>query len=306
MCPTSCLQELLLHRQIRNFQTHQFITGIIPFLKRNTQISSLNVNPCADLLGAQTSFALRLSSPLPPIHMPKLRYFAGPAMIAFAVVPGSLTSHVQIYWEATWNTSFSSTLATLARSNVDITRLTNVVYTWDCGLLSAIANHLSRLQHLLVYLVMRVDSWDKEPFISAIGETLRSLPFLKGPVISESSQQLPATLISTRNVYIMCRSGEMSLALGFVVLPRTASWMRFKGLWLPLSYNWQRREMAIYDLKWLFSTVVTLPTLPPEYLTFAERQLKTTESSSYPPTKGRDYCSCSKFVLYLNLLVHSA
>ncbi|KAJ7708359.1 hypothetical protein B0H17DRAFT_1191808 [Mycena rosella] len=90
-------------------------------------------------------------SPIPRIHMPKLQQLEGPASIAFLVVPGSLTSQITIYWDTNSTTSFSDTLSAVARSDVNIVWLINVVPTWDCELLSAIANHLPRLQQLIVY-----------------------------------------------------------------------------------------------------------------------------------------------------------
>ncbi|KAJ7708379.1 hypothetical protein B0H17DRAFT_1191822 [Mycena rosella] len=64
----------------------------------------------------------------------------------------------------------------------------------------------------------------------------------------------------------MCKWGEISPALKVVTLPGNTSWMRFKGLWLPSSNN----EEEAFDFKWFLRAVVTLPTLPPEYLTFAK------------------------------------
>ncbi|KAJ7649230.1 hypothetical protein B0H17DRAFT_1270914, partial [Mycena rosella] len=229
------------------------IAGITPFLRRNQQISCLKVNPCVGLLDFRAGSALRIVSPIPPIHMPKLQHFTGPDIIAFAVVPGSLTSRATIYGETTWAMSFSDTIAALARSNVDITILSIVISTWDCGLLSAIANHISRLQEFIVYIGSGAYGQGKESLF-----ILELLP--------------PASFDCDldKECYILCRWGEIAPALIFVVLPSKTNWMRFNGLRLPYSNNRGRVGVGTSDLKWLIRAAVTLPTLPPEYLTFAE------------------------------------
>ncbi|KAJ7649229.1 hypothetical protein B0H17DRAFT_1270911 [Mycena rosella] len=133
--------------------------GIMPFLDRHRQISTLRVLPSDGALGLLEAF--QLTSYIPPIHMPKLRQFEGPAIVAFSVVPGSSTSHLTIYWDAASTRNLSYGLAGFARSNVDIVRLTNVVYTWDRGLLSATTNHLPRLEELVVYLGVVPDPREK-------------------------------------------------------------------------------------------------------------------------------------------------
>ncbi|KAJ6551787.1 hypothetical protein B0H19DRAFT_1264420 [Mycena capillaripes] len=54
-------------------------------------------------------------------------------------MPYSLTSRMTIYWGITLPMSFTDGLAALSLSKVDVIKLHNLIGTWDCKLVSAIA-----------------------------------------------------------------------------------------------------------------------------------------------------------------------
>ncbi|KAJ7143756.1 hypothetical protein C8R44DRAFT_864789 [Mycena epipterygia] len=254
---------------------------IIPFVQRHTMISILHVLPSLETpwdssdvpFDRDAPFEFMITSPIPPAHLPKLRAFIGPAALAYSVVPGSSTEYMSIDWEIN-GMSPSAGVATLARSNADVVWLQNIVLSWDCQLLSAVADHMPRLRYLLFRNIN--DFHEKELFFSCMDDTLRSLLHLEAIVLSEGLTD-PHDEDVREEFEVVRRWGEISSILKHVTFPSNTQWRYMSvpfggggGLWLP-GIDALQFKMEDFDLKSFYIAVLTSSvTLPSNYYSFAQ------------------------------------
>ncbi|KAJ7143763.1 hypothetical protein C8R44DRAFT_973613 [Mycena epipterygia] len=248
---------------------------VMPFLERHAMIYNLRVFPYEDPLPKSSVVTIdrdtifNFTSPVQPIHMPKLQEFVGPTALAYAVVPGSSTSLIAIYWG---NESMdSSGVATLARSNVDVIHLQNVVHTWDYQLLSAIAVHMPRLEKLM-FRNMR-DLQEKQLFFSCIDDTLRSLACLTSISLFEGLPADPQDDDVEEEFQTAYRWGEIAPMLTDITFPSNTPWTRLPiplGMWLP-GIDIKRPRFEDLNIKSFYIVVLTSPVaLPAKYYTLAQ------------------------------------
>ncbi|KAJ7474725.1 hypothetical protein FB451DRAFT_275110 [Mycena latifolia] len=230
-----------------------------PFLQLNPMITTLAISPGPD--GPCPNFA---KSSIRPIHLPKLRRFAGPDISACSFVPASLVSHVAIYWNENPKLEFSVCLEAVARSNVDVTNLGNLVTSWDRSLLAAIADHLPHIQHLRILNMEHIPGANpsKELFFSAIDDALSSLTCLETLAI-EGIERGRAEIDDDEldvEFFAVRRWGQISPSLSYVSLPSSTLWARIHDIWIPAgSENTAERS------QWLINKVRTSPELPEGY-----------------------------------------
>ncbi|KAJ7148808.1 hypothetical protein C8R43DRAFT_1008826 [Mycena crocata] len=248
-------------------------TDMMPFLKEHPLIAELEVLPNFEegTVGAYLSIqdtAFERASHTEPISMPKLQCFSGPAVVAYLVVPGSPTSHLSIYWGdgISRATSFSDGVATLARASVDVVELSSLICTWDRTILSALAKHMPRIQHLAFRNIR--DYEEREIFVAAVEDTLPALPMLhtlhllEGIPTASQDDHLDEEFETVR------RWGDIGPQLYGVSLPGNTPWGCLSGAWLPgalpSALLTGHKTITLHQLKWFLRTVVTR-TLPQQY-----------------------------------------
>ncbi|KAJ7910468.1 hypothetical protein B0H13DRAFT_1876724 [Mycena leptocephala] len=253
---------------------------------RNPTITSISILPEDPSSDFNTSH-------IQPIHMPKLVCFDGPESAARSVVPGSVVSRVAIFWMDRPVMEFSRCLTAVAASKVDITELSNVVYSWNPGLLKSIATHMPRLQFLqirnrkdlsvpivqerlaLLGIIFAPRSRLTQAFFSAFDDTLRCLPCLVGLIMVEGISLRPHGLswleaALESEFETVQRWGEISATLIKLTLPSTTHWARlFDNVWFPGNPSKDCPE-TVHCLKWLIKKVLTSPELPKEYRLLAD------------------------------------
>ncbi|KAJ7143771.1 hypothetical protein C8R44DRAFT_758861 [Mycena epipterygia] len=249
---------------------------IIPFLKKNATIQALFIFPCfegIDVSGVvyEGVPAFEFTTPIQPIHMSKLQRFVGPATLAYAVVPGSLTSHLTIFWENNRNMSPSDGLANLVRSNAQIVELISLVWTWDCALISAIKEHMPGIQKLQFRNVTIGEEKPEQHFFSSIENALPLLPDLMSLQVLEGFPAGPLDDEDGNDFETIRRWGELSSSLVCVSLLSNTWWGRYCEVWFPGAVDSfvKGSKITMEQRKWL-RAVVTSQTLPPNYLLLAE------------------------------------
>ncbi|KAJ7116534.1 hypothetical protein C8R44DRAFT_983587 [Mycena epipterygia] len=250
---------------------------IIPFLERHPMISRLSAIPYDVAQSNSHLFPIdrnMLFGSLQPIRMPKLQEFLGPASLAYVVIPGSSTSRMSIYWESNQTTSSSGAVATLARPNVDVILLENIVVRWDRQLLSAIAVHMPRLEHLTFHNIGNCE--EEKLFLSHIDDTLRSLPRLRSITLLAGFTADPHDGDLREEFEAVRRWGEIAPMLTDVTFPSKMSWTYVPlpfGLWLPgIDIDGARFGLEDLNVKSFYTVVLTSPVaLPPMYHMLAKK-----------------------------------
>jgi len=232
-------------------------SDIFPFLRRNPAITLLSMLPGAD--GTCPDF---WKSPIQPIHMPKLEVFNGPDIVACSVVPGSIASHIGIFWPEKSVMEFSRDLAHVATSKADdIINLSCVICSWNPALLVAIAKYTPRIQYLQI---RSMQSQGREDFLSALRNILPSLPCLSNLVIMDDAANDEIDEERELEFQAVQTWGEVSPALTRVTLSTPTPWLRLiANIWLPdFSKNCPETAQTI---KWFIKRILNSPELPLEY-----------------------------------------
>ncbi|KAJ7849693.1 hypothetical protein B0H14DRAFT_866087 [Mycena olivaceomarginata] len=255
--------------------------AIAPFLKKNPTIVTLHVLPCLEGLGMNginydADAAFEFTSQLEPIHMPNLEAFIGPINVGCSVIPQSRARRMTIYWGTDPVMSFSDGLATLTRSKADIIELNNLICTWDCALVSAIAQHIPHVERLLFRNLMDYD--DAERFLESIEHALPSLPALETLDLLEGFHADIDTAALDAEFPTVRRWGAASPRLYHIALPSNNTWGVLCGAWFPGAATlglimFRHLEMdaaAMRHFKWFFRTTAAAPALPQDYHLLAE------------------------------------
>ncbi|KAJ7143791.1 hypothetical protein C8R44DRAFT_973636 [Mycena epipterygia] len=246
---------------------------IISFLKQNPTIQALLIIPCISRIYSlglvyDGAPAFESTTPIQPVHMPKLQRFVGPATLAYSVVPSLSTSNLTIFWERNRTMSPADSLATLVRSNAHITELINFVWTWDCALLSAIKEHVPRIEKLQFRNVTVGE--ENEDFFSSIENALSFLPDLMSLQVLEGFPTGPLDDEDGNDFETIRRWGELSPSLVCASLLSNTRWRRYREVWFPGAVNFvEGCRITMEQRKWL-RAVVTSQNLPPKYLLLAE------------------------------------
>ncbi|KAK7052495.1 hypothetical protein R3P38DRAFT_2860640 [Favolaschia claudopus] len=130
--------------------------GVDSFLKRHsTTISHLRVLPALDGPGWEccedydTDWHMPEGCHAQRLHMPNLKIFAGPLVVAYSVIPYSKVHTATIYWGESRTISFRDALAAFAQSTVPIVELRNIMWSMNTDLLVAVAEEIPQLKRLL-------------------------------------------------------------------------------------------------------------------------------------------------------------
>ncbi|KAJ6461103.1 hypothetical protein C8R45DRAFT_941574 [Mycena sanguinolenta] len=238
--------------------------SIVPFLQNHPTITFLHVLPSLEGLGSTHDLSaadapFEFTSLLEPIHMSNLEAFVGPVNIACSVIPQSRACRMTIYWGSDPIMPFSEGLAILAQAKVDIIELNNLICHWDGALLSAIAEHIPRVQRLLFRNLLNFD--DEE-----------TLDLLEGFHGGSDADALSDEFAIVR------KWSSASPQLCHVGFPSNNTWGILCGAWFPgaatlgliMFHGMKVDPRTMEQFKWFFRTTTTTPALPQDYHLLAE------------------------------------
>ncbi|KAJ7620970.1 hypothetical protein FB45DRAFT_928006 [Roridomyces roridus] len=202
---------------------------------------------------------LRFTTPMEPLTLPSLQYFVGPYAVAHAVVPGSRTSSLSIYWDS--KVFSEGPPPTVPASNVEILQLENYIARWDLSLLSIVAPYAPHLENLGFLNV--ADDRDKDAFISAIDSILPQ--FLNLIRLDLDSPAHDDDNDMEDEFEVVCRWSTNCPTLSIISFTNENRWIQIAGVWFPCETN-----DITARIDWLFKKVFTCPSLPIEYRAFAQ------------------------------------
>ncbi|KAJ6580393.1 hypothetical protein DFH09DRAFT_1440766 [Mycena vulgaris] len=172
---------------LRSLDT-SFSEHLESFLRNHPHLESLWIDP----LDRLTQRPLKIS----PIHLPALREFAGPELVASAVLPGSYVTNPTIFWDSasTRQTSAAKCIARCALSQAPVTELYNVMNGWDAPNALSIAASLPALTALQFQnLHPSASPTQREAFLTSLSIALSAFPDLHMLILDEPGQRAPHT-----------------------------------------------------------------------------------------------------------------
>ncbi|KAJ6564896.1 hypothetical protein DFH09DRAFT_1475376 [Mycena vulgaris] len=165
-----------------------FSPHLAGFLADHPRITSLFVEP----LYKTAQFFVQI----PGMHLPALREYTGPEVVARAVLPVSSVTTITVYWDPPPLRQRLATecLSSLALSNTPVTTLRNIINGWQAPSPLAIAQALPRLE-ILEFLNLRRDSSPEQraAFLRDLAVALPLLPRLTTLVVHEPGHDHPNT-----------------------------------------------------------------------------------------------------------------
>ncbi|KAJ7450170.1 hypothetical protein FB451DRAFT_1286333 [Mycena latifolia] len=243
-----------------------FCADIIPFLRLHPKLVGLSLDPIPD-------DSVFLWTSLEPIHLPDLQMFSGPEVVARSVVPGSVASHLIIFWNPRLQHKCSDIFSAITRSGTKLIDVHNILITWDPQLLTVMAKCAPSLTSFTVRNVSSFHSaTEMEVFFTGIDETLNSLSSVTSLFIIEDTRPgsiEPADVDLDWEFRTVRRWGDVSPAIHCCVLPSTTRWLRVRAnVWYPS--NSDDPAHMLVRFRWFMSTVIRSPALPAEYMRVLE------------------------------------
>ncbi|KAJ7080624.1 hypothetical protein B0H15DRAFT_856591 [Mycena belliarum] len=237
------------------------------FLGRNSTVTDLVIlpaveEPCSEFY----------TSPITPVHLPKLQRFVGPDLSACSFIPGSLASNITIFCTLNPNVGSSGGLEAIARSNADIIDFNCLIIWLEQAFLIDVAKYLPGIRSLQIAKPSETPApEDEELFMVSIATLLRSLTCLETmslltPIHGPDEIADDELEAEFRSVQIW---GEIAPRLQTVALPSNTLWTRVRdNIWFPS--NRPTAEFREERHQWLIKKALSSPDLPREYQTLAE------------------------------------
>ncbi|KAJ7469066.1 hypothetical protein FB451DRAFT_1560120 [Mycena latifolia] len=218
---------------LRSFAT-SFSEHLATFLHTHLQIESLTIDP----MERTAQFRAQMFS----VHLPSLRDFAGPEVVARAIIPFSSVTAPTMFWDPAVmrHASAAKSIACLALAEEPVTELYNIMTGWDAPSPLSIAAALPELSILqFKNLARNSTAAQREAFLIALTTALPALRHLTTLVLDEPAWRAPP-IDSTFDWEweVLHLWGDLCPALSDCTLLSGVRWERLPGansVWLPIT-----------------------------------------------------------------------